>query len=94
MSAYREIPSAQERSWAIGCTMDELFAGNSKYMVCVLGFTGHMNTHPADTHIEAIRLARAEDKRTGCWTCVCDRQGVIWQAFIAIERIEEGEVQS
>jgi hypothetical protein len=88
-SPYEEIPSAEDRSWVIQLTYRELLQTPAPFMVGQYGFNGTCNMFPAVTFDNALAIAQQIEDEKQCWTCIIDRNGVQWQAFIALELRED-----
>jgi hypothetical protein len=88
-SPYEEIPSAEDRSWVIQETFSELLRTPAPFMVGQFARGCECITHPAVTFDQAAALAEEIERRTACWTCIVDRNGVQWQAFVALELRED-----
>jgi hypothetical protein len=53
-------------------------------MVGQYGFNGTCHTFPAVTFDNALAIAQQIEDEKQCWTCILDRNGVQWQAYVAL----------
>ena len=81
---FQEIPSAEDRSWVIQLTFSELMRTPAPFMVGQYGFNGSCHYYPAVTWNNALAIAQQIEDEKQCWTCIVDRNGVQWQAYVAL----------
>ena len=86
---FEEIPSAEDRSFVIAATMRAVFDTGARYVVGQFAHVSECITEKAATRWEADALASDIEKRTGCWTCICDESGVLWQAYVAMIPVDD-----